>query len=92
MGKIPVYRKDTGKRVDVPEHWVGHKVLGQPFRKTPPATAPSGGDISEDSTIAELRDYATEHGIDLGGATLKADIYQAITAAPSPGDNPQKES
>lgn len=42
MAKIPVYRKDTGEKVYVPEHWVGHKTLGKQFRKTPPpAPAPA---------------------------------------------------
>lgn len=38
---VPVYRKDTGELVYVPEHWVGHRVLGEPFRKTPKPSAPS---------------------------------------------------
>lgn len=29
-------------------------------------------------TVAELREYAREHGISLGGATSKADIRDAI--------------
>lgn len=33
---------------------------------------------------AQLREYADAHGIDLAGATLKADILAAVTAAPSP--------
>lgn len=53
--KAHVYRKDNGTRVVVPEHWVGHKVLGRPFRKTPPpdapsrrpATAPTAGDNTQ---------------------------------------------
>jgi len=52
MAKVTVYRKDTGERVQVPEHWVGHKTLGKPFRKTPPTSkttqvqepAPAAGD------------------------------------------------
>lgn len=32
-------------------------------------------------TVAELKEYAELHGIDLGGATLKADIRAAIDAA-----------
>lgn len=31
--------------------------------------------------VAELKAYASEHGIDLGEATKKADIVAAITAA-----------
>lgn len=33
-----VYRKDTGERVQVPDHWMDHKTLSRPFRKTPPTT------------------------------------------------------
>lgn len=33
--QIKVYRKDTGEIVYVPEHWLDHPVLSQPFRKTP---------------------------------------------------------
>ena len=58
MAHVPAYRKDTGEKVYIPEHWVGHPKLGKPFRKspkTPPrpnrsevpekAPAASGGDI-----------------------------------------------
>lgn len=31
-------------------------------------------------TVAQLRDYADEHDIDLGSATLKADILAALQA------------
>ena len=30
-----VYRKDNGERVQVPDHWMDHKILSKPFRKTP---------------------------------------------------------
>lgn len=36
MAKIPVYRKDNGEKVYVPEHRMDHKTLSKPFRKTPP--------------------------------------------------------
>lgn len=32
-------------------------------------------------TVQQLKDYAAENGIDLGGATLKADILAAIKGA-----------
>ncbi len=35
MAKVNAYRKDTGEKVRVPEHWIGHPTLGEPFRKTP---------------------------------------------------------
>lgn len=40
--KVAVFRKDTGQRVWIPEHWVGHPTLGKPFRKTPPSGGGSG--------------------------------------------------
>jgi len=57
MAPVPAYRKSDGKKVYIPEHWLGHPTLGKPFRKspkTPPrqrveviekAPAASGGDI-----------------------------------------------
>jgi hypothetical protein len=35
MAKVQVYRKDTGEKVWVPEHYLDHPTLGKPFRKTP---------------------------------------------------------
>ena len=35
----------------------------------------------EDMTVAQLKEYAEEKGIDLNGATKKADIIEAIKAA-----------
>lgn len=35
MALIDAYRKDTGEKVRVPEHWIDHPTLGKPFRKTP---------------------------------------------------------
>jgi hypothetical protein len=35
MAFVLVYSKTTGRKQTVPEHWLGHPVLGQDFRKTP---------------------------------------------------------
>lgn len=35
MALINAYRRDTGEKVLIPERWIGHRVLGKPFRKTP---------------------------------------------------------
>ena len=35
MAIIDAYRTDTGEKVRIPEHWIGHPKLGKPFRKTP---------------------------------------------------------
>lgn len=34
-----------------------------------------------DQTVADLREYAAEHNIDLTGATVKADVVAAIESA-----------
>lgn len=35
MALIDAYRKDTGAKVRIPEHWLTHRILGEPFAKTP---------------------------------------------------------
>jgi hypothetical protein len=35
MGFVNAYRKDTGEKVRIPAHWIGHKTLGRAFNKTP---------------------------------------------------------
>lgn len=42
----------------------------------------SGAFPSESWTVKRLREYATAHDIDLGGASVKSDILNAVTAAP----------
>lgn len=41
MAKITAYRTDTGAEVRIPEHWIGHPTLGEPFTTTPPKTPPA---------------------------------------------------
>lgn len=36
MSLVTVYRRDTGVKVRVPEHWLEHPRLGAPFSKTKP--------------------------------------------------------
>lgn len=35
MALISAYRKDTGAKVRIPEHWLDHPKLGEPFERTP---------------------------------------------------------
>lgn len=35
MAFVLVYSKSTGRKHRVPEHWLGHPVLGANIRKTP---------------------------------------------------------
>ena len=46
-----------------------------------PATVPATVSILDGMTVLHLKTYAANNGIDLGGATLKADIRAAIEAA-----------
>ena len=46
-----------------------------------PATVPATVSILDGMTVPQLKTYAANNGIDLGGATLKADIRAAIEAA-----------
>lgn len=41
MAKVHAYRKDTGERVTIPESWLDHPTLGEPFRKTKPGSTSS---------------------------------------------------
>lgn len=88
-GFVDVYDKNTGIKQRVPEHFMDNPVLSKPFRKTPLAEARDDvavpeGDPSEAWTNAQLTQYAADQGIDLGGATVKADILTAITHHESP--------
>lgn len=66
----------------------GLDVLDQPATNAagnplPPREVQQAADDSR--TVAELKSYADEHDIDLGGATKKADILAAINAAAQNG-------
>lgn len=47
----------------------------------PPAAPGNESEPYEEWTVSELRDHADQKQIDLGGATLKADIIAAIRAS-----------
>jgi hypothetical protein len=59
-GFVDAYSKRTGKKVRVPEHFLGHPVLGKGFNKTPrqkaadtqagdsAPTAPTSGDKTKE--------------------------------------------
>lgn len=49
---------------------------------TDPAV-PDGVVELEALTVAQLHEYAAEHGIDLGGARLKAELIEVIASAPA---------
>lgn len=71
-----VLNKTTGQEHAVSEeHWS----LTSPEYEVidSPEAAPS----LEDMTVTELREYATENSIDVGDASRKADIIEAIRGA-----------
>ena len=53
MALISAYRTDTGQKVEIPDSWIGHPVLGKKFRKTPrqraadQKKAPTAGETTE---------------------------------------------
>ena len=56
MAKIKVYRKDTGAIVYVPEHWMDHPVLKEPFRKTP---SQKTRDLAQQTSVSRAGETAT---------------------------------
>jgi hypothetical protein len=93
-GFVEVYSTATGTKQMVPEHYLDNPVLMAGFTQTPSSRAaaevptPEAGNTfgqaadlvpSGDWKVAELQQFATENDVDLGGATLKADILAAIT-------------
>lgn len=67
----------NGNRSKVPEHFLGHPVLGKFFKSTAKQAGRSTTP-SDDWTVKELEDHAHAQGIDLAGATKKAEILAAI--------------
>jgi hypothetical protein len=56
--KVTAYSTATGEKHEVPEHWLGHPVLGKGLRKTPTQKAsenptpktPAAGDKSKEKS------------------------------------------
>lgn len=82
---VTAYSTATGRKQRVPAHWIGHPVLGKGLKVAPSAEQASPdmtGDIPDDSwTLPRLRKYASEHGVDLAGASLKEDVLATITTS-----------
>lgn len=84
-GFVDVIVEATGREERVPADWIGHPVLGEGIRLVEPEPvveaidpddAPSGRDTHE-----VIDAYAGEHGIDLTGASTKAEKVAVIDAA-----------
>lgn len=77
----------AGTVLDLPEADACALVTQQPecFEFTPHAVAEVEKDVNIDTmTVAQLKEFAEENGIDIGGATKKQDIIDAIVAAGEP--------
>lgn len=77
----------AGTVLDLPEADACALIAQQPecFEFTPDAVAEVEKDVNIDTmTVAQLKEFAEENGIDIGGATKKQDIIDAIVAAGEP--------
>lgn len=81
---VEVAAVTTGKKQRVPEHWLDHPTIGPKFKTLPSQKqeAERTPEPSENWTVKQLREHAEVTGVDLTGATTKADILAAL-ASPS---------
>lgn len=79
----------AGTVLDLPEADACALATQQPdcFEFAPDAVAEVEKDVNIDTmTVAQLKEFARENGIDIGEATKKQDIIDAIAAAAEPQD------
>lgn len=82
--KVRATATATGRTQWIPEHWLEHPVLGEGFERAEKPPPPPEGTPDDGWTIAQLRGYADQQGIDLAGVgRLKSDILTAIEAGMS---------
>lgn len=83
----------TGEVIDLPDAEAAALAAGSPdVFEIVVDTVPQVPDIRDDSeelnldemTIAQLKEFAKENGIDIGNASRKQDIIDAIVAAAEP--------
>lgn len=88
-GIITAYSTATGEPHQIPEHWLDDPKLSKGFTTTPPTpeSAPTMSDSKSD-----IEKYAADHSIDLGEASTKAEMLDAIAAAtPTPDGDESSE-
>lgn len=73
----------NGAQVTVPDNVADSYVSRGWVRPGTPAPAEPANPL-DIMTVAELREHAEEHGIDLAGARIKDDIRAVIKAAAEP--------
>lgn len=87
----------TGKAFDLPKHVAtglarsksnAYELVTDEPADTTQQTGTGGDTVPTSSaTVAQLKAYAQENDIDLGGASRKADIWAAVSAALTPGES-----
>lgn len=82
----------NGTKRRVPRHYMDNPILsrGLTLAPTQRETDRVAAGPTDEWTIQQLGEYATEHGIDVTGARVKADYLDAITnhhetTGPTPG-------
>jgi hypothetical protein len=72
-----VVDKTTGIKQSVPTGWLDHPILGRNL-ELPPSVLATSEVPNESWRKALIEDFAAEHGIDLTGATTKAEMVARI--------------
>ena len=100
MTFVEAYDTETGKKLEhpVPEHYIGHPLLGRRLRRTPSSVAAEKGPVqipegqpNDSWTHAQIDAYASVLELDLGDASTKAQKVAAIdelTNEPDPTETP----
>lgn len=92
-----VYSWQEGDTVDLADElaeWVNRSSAGT---LEPQADEVEEAELTEDSTLAEMREYAKAKSLNLHGATSKADVWAAIqeaehaTPPPSSDEDPLED-
>jgi hypothetical protein len=92
-GFVEVVNDNTGNVERVPREWLDDPRLGRFIQRTNAQLALDHAlpPLPADAKLAELRDYATSAGLDVEGASTKADfqaLLEPVTAVPGEDPNP----
>lgn len=78
LGAVDIYLGDTSFRLESGEEFEVTDKQAVQLNAQPDNFEIADADDLADMTVADLKDYAAKHAIDLDGATTKADIIAAI--------------
>lgn len=88
-GFVEAVAVSTGQKQMVPAHWLDEdSPFVDQFTQTPSAKQLEARSETPDDTwtVKQLREHATQAGIDLAGANTKADVLSALNDAPKSGE------